>query len=942
MTLSPWTQVIRLQSDVEAGEKATAIYAIDLGALVANDPGVPRLYRESRAFFSATHLTSGLHRLLNDVLSGLAGGESDRVLQLRSPFGGGKSHTLAALYHAAKDRAALNGLPEAAGLPDPGPVRIAVFDGEKFDVNGREINGQNVQTMWGNLAAQLGCFDHVATHDRDRIAPGGDVIARMLGKGAANPPATLILLDEVLKYIERASAKTTGDSTLGRQTQEFLHNLSVEAAGTPRVVMVYSLQASASEAYGNEPLLDMLDHLTSRVDAKREPVSGDEILPVLRRRLLAETPESVATQAVVAEAMSTEVTRMKMAHAPDESARRDAEHDRLALKDRFAAAYPFHPALIDIMRERWASLPHFQRTRGALRFLAVCLYVLKRENSAGLLLSPGDIPLSNGDVAQAFFTEVGQREPFKAVLERDFFGTNARVPRIDERLARENPRLTNVHPAQRIATAILMYSFGGLSRPGEPGGEAVATGVSESELLSTIVTPELDSITTQAVLKDLREQCLYLHFDGVRYVFRTTPNITQTLEQEAEHIHREEIDQAIQDDLDNRLRGRNGAILWPLTSAGIPDREPRFLLAYLPLDSALEVDSIQEALATDYFTKHGETPRRHRNGLGLAFPDRNQVNPLRRAMKYRKAIERVRGKRAALNLTTAQLDQLKDRENNEKTAFESAMRSLYQSVWLPARIEGNRVEIEKVNLSGRALSAQGLHERLMELLAIPPKRVFDSITSDKLLELLRLGAGSTLALRTEQIIEQFYGVPGFPRLDSESAIRRAIAAGVQEGKIGYVGRASQVNWDATREAESAYLVDSANVRRSGLSADDVDTTGGVIILPEAIRPEAPVAPAGTPVSSIPTASTLATSTQPEPAQPEPARYDARRTHLRLSMNMSRQQLFAAWNAFKNLADAVGNIRLTLEAHKADGFDPTWLRNALYEPLDEADIEVDES
>ena len=53
-------------------------------------------------------------------------------------------------------------------------------------------------------------------------------------------------------------------------------------------MLVYSLQASAHEAYGHEALLRMLDHLTSRVDAKREPVVGDEILPVLRRRLLGE------------------------------------------------------------------------------------------------------------------------------------------------------------------------------------------------------------------------------------------------------------------------------------------------------------------------------------------------------------------------------------------------------------------------------------------------------------------------------------------------------------------------------------------------------------------------------------------------------------------------------------------------------------------------------
>ena len=119
----------------------------------------------------------------------------------------------------------------------------------------------------------------------------------------------------------------------------------------------------------------MLDHLAARLDAKREPVSGDEILAVLRRRLLAEAPPSRVVEAA-AEAYATAITRMRTAHALDEVERRSAEDDRLALRDRIVAAYPFHPALIDIMRERWASLPDYQRTRGALRFLAVCLHAL--------------------------------------------------------------------------------------------------------------------------------------------------------------------------------------------------------------------------------------------------------------------------------------------------------------------------------------------------------------------------------------------------------------------------------------------------------------------------------------------------------------------------------------------------------------------------------------
>lgn len=59
------------------------------------------------------------------------------------------------------------------------------------------------------------------------------------------------------------------------------------------------------------------------------------------------------------------------------------------------------------------------------------------------------------------------------------------------------------------------------------------------------------------------------------------------------------------------------------------------------------------------------------------------------------------------------------------------------------------------------------------------------------------------------------------------------------------------------------------------------------------------------------------------------------------MRMSRQQLYASFQAIGDLADAVGSIRVVVKAQKMDGFDPTWLRNVVLEPLDKADVEVEE-
>ena len=155
--LRPWTELVPLHPDVEEGRLVEAIYAIDLGAIAVNDPDLPAVCRDPHAFVRATYLTADLRRMLDEVLASLAGQTGfNRVLKLRSPFGGGKSHTLATLLHAARCRAALNEIPEGKDLPDPGMVAVAVMDGEKFGAReGKEIpGGPHIRTMWGLLAWQ--------------------------------------------------------------------------------------------------------------------------------------------------------------------------------------------------------------------------------------------------------------------------------------------------------------------------------------------------------------------------------------------------------------------------------------------------------------------------------------------------------------------------------------------------------------------------------------------------------------------------------------------------------------------------------------------------------------------------------------------------------------------------------------------------------------------
>lgn len=960
--LRPWTDLVKLHPDVEAGALTEAMFAIDLGAIAANDPNVPVVNRDPEAFFRATYLTTDLQKLLEEVLASLSGKKGyNRVLKLRTPFGGGKSHTLASLLHAAKRRDALDGIPEGKGLARPGNVAVAVFDGEKFDArNGKTLeDGRTIQTMWGWIAWQIDsekAFPLVADHDKDRVAPGGDIIRELLTKGACNRPV-LILLDEVLKYMERAAAVSVLDSTLQRQAKDFFQNLTVEVAGSEKAALVYSLTWSARESLGNVGLLAEIDKLAARVDQLREPVSGDEVLPILQRRLLGSVPDT-STTAEVATVYAEVVTGMQRAHAETPSERQQAEEDGRLLRDRMRAAYPFHPALIDIMRERWTAVDAFQRTRGALRFLASCMHSLRKNGGAKALLGPGDVPVNDVDVRVKMLKELGVQNDYDPVIAADIDGPNARAKRIDERLARETPSLASVKPATRIATAILLYSFGGLRREGSGNDEALPPGVTENELLAACVGPDLDNITATAVLSELRSKCLYLHYDGVKYCFKKDPNVTKLIEDAEQTVAREDVQargygpvrSMIKEMLDARLAGHHTAIVWPAKSQDIPDEESRFLVAYLPLEFAVENKEEQERLAKEYLTQYGDRPRRFRNGLGLAIPEKKQIEALRRAVRYLLAINRVEAKKQHLRLIKDQLDQLKERKSTEQTTAESCFRELYTAVWLP-RVQSGELEIEKVERGGRPLQATGVHERIMELLtSVGTPRIHGSVTPRKIAERVRLGESLNdgepplLGIKASDVLESFFRDIVPPRLESATILRKGIARGVSEGVFAYATGGTY-----SLDSNGKFQVNRDKVLLGRLLADDeIDFDSGFLMMPTAV-PEAPTAqpsgigpgdtsPATSPVYGPETGTGTGSGTEPAATGLE---MSSSKKRVVLSFEASREQVFKAFPAIANLADKSdgAKVKIRVEGTSAAGFDQSWLRNAVGEPLDEADIEL---
>lgn len=152
--LRPWRDVIRPHDDVASGKFQTAEFAADLSTVHSGKAGPE--YRDPREFFSRTYLTAGLSELLVRGAERLAGKGGDPVVELQTNFGGGKTHSMLALYHMcgeapASDLFGLDQLLTGVGVEVPEKVKRAVIVGTaRSPVNPIETpEGLTIRTTWG-------------------------------------------------------------------------------------------------------------------------------------------------------------------------------------------------------------------------------------------------------------------------------------------------------------------------------------------------------------------------------------------------------------------------------------------------------------------------------------------------------------------------------------------------------------------------------------------------------------------------------------------------------------------------------------------------------------------------------------------------------------------------------------------------------------------------
>ncbi|MBC7355961.1 MAG: ATP-binding protein [Desulfomicrobiaceae bacterium] len=620
MTLKPWREIAVPHQDVLKGTFQQAEFAADLSRVHACTATAE--YQNPVLFFQRTFITEGMRLLLDSVVKRLVGKGGDPVIQLQTAFGGGKTHTMLAVYHLAKGEAAISDLPgipailDAAGVTELPRARIAVLDGIKASPNQPMVReGQAIRTLWGDLAWQLGGAEGyalVAEADASGTSPGKAVLETLLTRYAP----CVILIDELVAYVRQfEEGKTLSGGTFDSNLS-FVQALTEALKGVPTAVLLASLPESEKEAGSARGVkaLEALSHYFGRVQALWKPVASEEAFAIVRRRLFATINDKLAAE------------RVCRAYADFYTANRDdfpQETQESRYFERLKDAYPIHPEVFDRLYEDWSTLDNFQRTRGVLKLMAKVIHRLWKDGNNDPLIQPGSLPLYDADVRNEVLYYLPQG--WDPVIERDVDGERAETTEIEHR----DPRLGSVQACRRAARAIFL---GSAPHSVQLAPNQLVRGLELERVILGVIQPGQQIGSFKDALRRLSDRLHYLNQANNRFWLDTRPNLRREMEERKRRFQdKEDVFPTIRERIQKGFAsGVFGGIHVFTDSGDVPD-DWALRLVVLPPDAAFSRSgqSLAVERATEILKKRGEQPRFRQNRLIFLAADYDSVSRLK-------------------------------------------------------------------------------------------------------------------------------------------------------------------------------------------------------------------------------------------------------------------------------------------------------------------------
>ena len=783
--------------DVLSGELRDEMFAASLSEVVRGE--AHEIYQDPDRFFSNTYPTARVRSFLNEVVGRLSGKDSTAAafFRLDTPFGGGKTHTLISLYHLLVSQASLQSLRamgvEPANMPSEPVKTVTIVGGDLNPADGVWKGEALVHHIWGEIAYQLGGdegYELVRKADQQGIAPGPQFLDTLSGDSPI-----LFMIDEPAEYMRRM-----GNSA--GQLPAFLKTLSewVTVSNRPRALVLTlawnpESQQGQRDAFVTETedliatLDDTFKELQSVINRPARvvtPAQRQDIEPILRKRLFDSVDMTVA-----AHTADAYFAALREAAGRDTSL--PSEVVQASYRKHLEDAYPFHPSFIEVLDGKLATVPNFQRTRGALRLVArVIRRMWENKQNDVSLVHPFCIDLSDPEIVEELVGRL-DRPAYSSVVSYDVASPtgSAHAQEIDRKSFAGHPPYT-----QRVATALLVHSL-----PDPP-----ARGANLNELLASTLTPNSDPAHLKRALEYLSNEAWHLDYEGTRYTFRTEPSLNKIVLDEtqaiSQHDARTEVDRRVRqiwrtaglevryfpdatEDLADAISGRLVLMHWDTA-----DITSTRIAVPAKVNELANYKGVQQ----DY--------RRYRNTLFFLVADADRVDSMLQASRRWLALDRLeqnRNRMDEMKLSAEHRSRLKNWHKEGELNVRVAITRAYRHLFYPERVDQSRTAFGHHALmvddqgDGRMNHTETILNVLVEDLE-KVKTASSGLRSPVRVKQETFGAGEG-ALALDTLVERYAERPRLPLIIAPTYFQEIVRAGVANKTWLYYDTSRNIAYD---------------------------------------------------------------------------------------------------------------------------------------------------
>jgi uncharacterized protein len=685
--LKPWRLVVQPHPDVASGRYIVADFVANIADVMAGR-AQPE-YGNPAEFFRRTFLTEGLVSLLSTGVKRMTGLGGDPVVQLQTSFGGGKTHSMLAMYHLFSGKIGFSQIPGGEAIredldediDDVISANRAVIVGTAFSATEpRRYANLTTHTLWGEIAYQLGrekggdvgaleAYRLVERADLAGISPGSDTLVELF----ENFGPALIIIDELVAFAR--NLPTSGDRVPAGtfdSTMTFFQSLTEAVKRSSDSMLLVSIPESENEIGGElgKAALEILSKTIGRMESVWKPVTANESFEIVRRRLFSEMDQaSFASRDAVVNAFC-EMYRMNKTDFPTAASEAD-------YVQRMKGAYPIHPELFDRLYQDWSTLDRFQRTRGVLRLMATVIARLWQDNDQSLLIMPAMLPLWTASVRNEILKYLPETWP--AIVDADIDGEGSKPYAIDKSV----PTLGQHSASRRVARSIFIGSAPSVA------GQAVR-GVEEVRIRLATVQPGEPLHAFTDALRRMSQQLTYLYSDGSRYWYDTRPTVNRLAQDRAQNLHPDVVYQEAITRLravKHRKEDFAAAHVAPQTSGDVADEQRARVVVlsteYTHKKGNAASNAIEEA--RKILESRGSSPRLYRNMLVFIAPDATDAEAWEKALRQYLAWKSIEDEKDILNLDTQQIKQVEANKRRTEETVLTRLQETYSWLIVPAQ-----------------------------------------------------------------------------------------------------------------------------------------------------------------------------------------------------------------------------------------------------------------